>query len=75
MMRSGNSDLPKIELCLSLLKHGHLPYSYRAHKLNGQYDGLWECHIKSDLLLVYEIDDVDKVITLNDIGSHSELFR
>ena len=31
---------------------GTLPEKYKSHKLSGNYADCWECHIKSDWLLV-----------------------
>ena len=53
---------------------GILPIQFRDHALKGNYAGCRECHIKGDLLLIYEIDDKLKLITLVEISSHSELF-
>ena len=50
-----------------------LPESAYPHKLSGAYDGLWECHIEHDWLLVYEI--VDDYIILHRTGTHDDLFR
>ena len=46
---------------------------YRDHALIGNYYGARECHIKPDLLLIYEKED--SLITLRRLGSHSELFK
>jgi len=51
-----------------------LPLIYRDHALVGEYLGYRECHIKGDLLLVYQILDDQLVLLLIDIGSHSYLF-
>ncbi len=51
-----------------------LPPKFKDHPLQGDYDGYRECHIRGDLLLVYEIDTEARILTLVDIGSHSELF-
>ena len=48
---------------------------YRNHPLQSEYSGCFECHIKSDLLLIYEIDESEKTLTIVDVGSHSDLFR
>lgn len=48
-----------------------LPKEYKAHILNGNYKGCWECHIEDDYLLVW-IDDT--LIDLLRLGTHSELF-
>ena len=42
-----------------LLESGVLPPKYKSHKLKGDYFGLWECHIKSDWLLVWEQNDTE----------------
>jgi len=58
-----------------LVSRQALPQKYHDHALKGNYSGLRECHIKSDCLLMYEIDDNDKVIYLIDIGNHANLFE
>jgi mRNA interferase YafQ len=50
-----------------------LPVRYRNHKLRGNMKGRYECHIRPDLLLVYELSK-DSVLILHDIGSHAEIF-
>jgi mRNA interferase YafQ len=55
-----------------LLKKEHLPEKYLDHPLVGNYVGFRECHIKSDTLLIYWVDD--EYVHLVRIGSHSELF-
>lgn len=46
----------------------------KDHALQGGYLGYRECHIKPDVLLLYEVDETRLLITLINIGSHSELF-
>lgn len=53
---------------------GTLPAEYKPHKLSGQYEGYWECHLKSDWLLVWSQDDGHLILTLIDTGTHSDLF-
>jgi mRNA interferase YafQ len=68
-------ELVTIEKVIDILiLNGTLPVQLRDHALKGNYAGCRECHIKGDLLLIYEIDDKLKLITLVEIGSHSELF-
>lgn len=50
-----------------------LPVKYQDHKLTGKWDGCRECHLKPDLLLIYEKPD-DDTLGLARLGSHSELF-
>ena len=60
---------------VSILREcGRLPAIYRPHKLSGDYDGCWECHIQSDWLLVWEQNDTELTLLFIDTGSHSDLF-
>ena len=51
-----------------------LPAKFEDHALTGDFQGYRECHIRGDLLLVYQRDEKTRVIDLVDIGSHSQLF-
>lgn len=51
-----------------------LSRKYKDHSVHGAYVGYRECHIKPDVLLLYEIDEQRSLVTLVSIGSHSELF-
>lgn len=56
------------------LIHGmEIPEKHRDHALTGNWKGFRECHIKPDLLLIYEISE--QGIQLVRLGSHSELFE
>ena len=65
----------KIEETIDILASGEkLPALYRDHKLTGELSDCRECHIKSDLLLIYKIEKNELILVLVNIGSHSELF-
>ncbi len=49
-----------------------LPERYRDHALTGNWTGYRDCHIKPDLVLIYEKPDAD-TLRLIRLGSHSEL--
>ena len=53
---------------------GMLPAKYRPHKLSGGKDGQWECHIRPDWLLIWEVHEQEIVLVLLNTGSHSDLF-
>jgi mRNA interferase YafQ len=51
-----------------------LPPEFRPHKLKGEFKDTWECHIESDLLLIWLPDPSTKTLTFVRLGTHSELF-
>ncbi len=80
-------DLKKIksrkadfELVVGVLKSlekngiGGISKSMRPHKLSGNYKDNWECHIKTDLLIIWIQIESPNVIKLVRVGSHSDLF-
>ena len=68
-------NLLKIFDAIKLLETtGSLPHSYRHHKLKGNRDGQWECHIESDWLMVWEQNDEILTLLFLGTGSHSDLF-
>ena len=56
-----------------LMNEGRLPMQFRPHKLSGKYAGLWECHVASDWLLVYDITETEVIVYRT--GSHTDLFE
>jgi len=67
-------NLDKIKIIIRTLIDGKpLDPIHRNHKLTGDYQGRWECHIESDWLLVYKVEE--KRITFERTGSHSDLFK
>lgn len=63
----------KLEAVLRLLSNDlALPERCRPHKLSGNYQGFWECHIEPDWLLIYDI--TAEFVELAATGSHSDLF-
>ncbi|GAA7731200.1 type II toxin-antitoxin system mRNA interferase toxin, HP0892 family [Helicobacter pylori] len=56
----------------NLAKEQPLDPKYKDHPLKGTLKDFRECYIKSDILLVYLVQD-DELILVR-LGSHSELF-
>lgn len=56
-----------------LVDEEKLEAKFKDHKLSGNYIGRGECHIESDWLLVYKIEDMR--IIFERTGSHSDLFK
>lgn len=61
------------EVITALVEETEHPHYFRAHPLHGEMEGFMEGHIKSDVLLIYEITETD--LYLVRISSHSELFE
>ena len=51
-----------------------LPEKNKDHALTGNWIGHRECHILSNWLLVYRLEDEVLVLTLTRTGTHSDLF-
>jgi mRNA interferase YafQ len=62
------------EVIFLLHTKGSLPPKYKTHQLKGNWKGFKECHIKSDLLLIWFQDDESRTIVLTRIGKHDDLF-
>ncbi|MFV7791335.1 type II toxin-antitoxin system YafQ family toxin [Aliarcobacter lanthieri] len=56
-----------------LLEDKKLPSEALDHELVGNYIGFRECHISSDMLLIYIIED--GYLKLTRIGTHNQLFN
>ena len=63
-----------IEVMDCLMNGKIMAKKYCDHDLKNDWKGFRECHIRPDLLLIYETDSRSTVIQLVRIGSHSELF-
>ena len=63
------------EIVLTISENKRLPANYRLHKLAGQYRNCWECHILPDWLLIWQVDERNKIIQLVRTGTHSDLFK
>jgi mRNA interferase YafQ len=58
---------------VALVTDQPLEARFRDHDLSGNWAGYRECHVKPDLLLIYQKPDAD-TLRLARLGSHSELF-
>lgn len=69
-------DRDTLEHVFDLLMHGEpLPAAFREHRLHKRstnWVGMMECHLGSDLLLVYR--KTRAAIVMHRIGTHAELF-
>ena len=71
LARKRNLDEDKLNHLIKLLiSNTNLPKKYKNHLLKGNYQGLYECHITPDWLLIYSKNEIIKLITLIRTGTH-----
>ena len=75
MKRGLKADLLE-EVLNFLIQKKELPVRYCNHQLTDpkHFQGVWECHIQPDWLLVYKVDKDELILNLLRTGSHSDLF-
>lgn len=74
-MKKRGADLRLLQKVIDeLLAERPLAEKHRNHRLTGDYEGFWECHVQPDWLLVYYIEQDELVLTAARTGSHSDLF-
>lgn len=68
-------DLTILANAIDLLQQtGKLPATFKPHILKGRYDGLWECHLKPDWLMVWQQNDSELILLFMTTGTDSDLF-
>ncbi|WP_374755185.1 type II toxin-antitoxin system mRNA interferase toxin, RelE/StbE family [Dyadobacter jejuensis] len=55
--------------------HKGLDRKHNAHKLRGGYSGYWECHVRPDVLLIWDENEKLMLLELVRTGTHSDLFK
>lgn len=74
MQKRRGKDLQKfVEIARKLVNEEKLDLKYRNHKLVGNFNGRWECHIEPDWLIIYTKNE--KEIIFERTGSHADLFK
>ena len=67
------SDLTSIIADLAADKP--LDPSCRDHELSNNWSGFLDCHVRPDLVLIYQKTDAEiRILRLERLGSHAELF-
>ncbi len=65
-----------LEKVIALLSEsGTLPRQYRPHKLHGDFEGCWECHIRLDWLLIWKQNDTELILLFTNTGTHADLLE
>lgn len=62
-----------LEQVVDLLRGGSaLPTQYRDHPLKGRLQGLRDCHVRGDVVLVYFVEE-ETCLVLVRVGTHAQL--
>jgi mRNA interferase YafQ len=73
LARRRGKHIAKLEALIEALARGiRLAPKHRRHRLRGEMQGIWECHIEPDWLLLW--DETDEAIILIRTGTHADLF-
>ena len=73
-MKRQGKNMEKLKLIArSLAGEDSIDPIHRDHQLVGNWQGRRECHIESDWLLIYKIEE--NQVIFERTGSHSELYR
>ncbi|MES2615028.1 MAG: type II toxin-antitoxin system YafQ family toxin [Bdellovibrionota bacterium] len=79
LSRSGRYDMNQLKKVMLLLiaNDGSLEPEWLDHPLSGNWEGYRECHVGGDFLLIYQLENDDKLgsIVFVRTGTHSELFE
>lgn len=76
LIKKQGKDINKLFYIIEKIAKGEtLEDKYKDHPLSGNYKKTRECHVESDLLLIYEKFEDILVLTLVRTGSHSDLFK
>lgn len=59
----------------TLARGEKLEPKYRDHQLTGEFKDYRECHVKNNILLMYQKHEDVLVLLLVELGTHDDLFR
>lgn len=76
LMKKRGLDISLLDKVIDDIRQGkELDIKYRNHELKGKFKGFYECHIQTDWLLIYLIENDILTLTLVDTGSHADIFK
>ncbi len=74
VIRKRGKNMSKLgDIIVKLSNEIPLDPKHRNHKLRGNFNGRWECHIEPDWLLIYCKTETE--IIFERTGSHADLFK
>lgn len=63
------------EIIDTLARGERLESKYQDHQLTGEFQDYRECHVKNNILLMYQKHENVLVLLLVKLGTHDDLFR
>ena len=73
-LKKKHYKIEKLDIVIKLLQTEQtLPNKYKNHFLKGNMQGLQDCHIESNLVLIYKIEN-NKLI-LSRVSTHDDIFN
>lgn len=67
-------DLTDLDRVIAMLLDGErLPRRCKVHKLSGDMEGFWDCHVKDDWILLYRYRSDGLVLEAVRTGSHRKV--
>lgn len=74
-MKKRGKNISLLTSVLSILASGQsLPTKNHDHQLSGNLADFRECHIESDWLLVYRLENDTLTLIATETGTHADLF-
>ena len=73
-LKRGKDEKLFVEILNKLRNQESLPEKNKDHQLTGNWNHHRECHIESDWLLIYSVDNDTLILELVRMGTHSDLF-
>ena len=75
-LKNDSQALAELEFVIDKLANDEiLAPKYKDHQLTGDLKAYRECHIRPNLLLIYEKQEDILLLTCINLGSHSRLFK
>lgn len=69
-------NMALLDEVVTMLSNGEtLPQKYRDHPLTGNLQGVRDCHISPDWLLIYCIYESDLILLLTRTGTHADILE
>ena len=76
LLKKRGYDLSLLNDVIARLANGEaLPEQYRDHPLKGNRKGYRDCHIQSDWVLIYKVDNDILTLILSETGTHADILE